>query len=208
MYNTKINLQMFADEGADNPTNGINKNSENGNAESKDAEPNKSETNKNDEKKYSDKDVDAIINKKFAAWEKKQQDAIDEAKKLADMDAQQKVEYERDQLKQELESLKSKETKNEMMSTARKMLAEKNINIPDGLLSSLVSKDAETTKANIDGFTNLFTNAVDSAVKEALKGNPPKKSDSNQPVTKEQIMKIENMVERQKAIKENINLFQ
>ena len=38
-----------------------------------------------DEKKYSDKDVNKIINRKFAEWEKKKQKEDDEAKKLAKM---------------------------------------------------------------------------------------------------------------------------
>ncbi|MGI6722575.1 MAG: capsid assembly scaffolding protein Gp46 family protein [Anaerovoracaceae bacterium] len=48
--------------------------------------------------KYTDKDVDEIVNRKRAKWQEQQQKAVDEAKKLAQMDAQQKAEYERDQL--------------------------------------------------------------------------------------------------------------
>ena len=49
--------------------------------------------------KYTDADVDEILNRKFAEWQKKQQKAVDEAQKLATMNATQKAEYERDQLK-------------------------------------------------------------------------------------------------------------
>lgn len=50
------------------------------------------------EKKYTDADVDAIIDKKFAKWQKDYESKVDEAKKLAEMTAQQKAEFERDKL--------------------------------------------------------------------------------------------------------------
>ncbi|MDY5842307.1 MAG: DUF4355 domain-containing protein, partial [Peptoniphilaceae bacterium] len=49
--------------------------------------------------KHSDEDLDRIINAKVAKLMEKQEKKISEAKKLAEMDAQQKAEYERDQFK-------------------------------------------------------------------------------------------------------------
>ena len=125
--------------------------------------------------KYTDEDVNKIIDKKFAEWQKKQQKEVDEAKKLAEMNATQKAEYERDQLKKKLEELEKQASLSEMTKTARKMLAESSINIPDELLSMMVTTDAEETKAAVDGFAKIFKEAVESAVKEKLKGEPPKK---------------------------------
>lgn len=156
--------------------------------------------------KYTDDDLDRIINKKFAEWQKKQQKAVDEAKKLAEMNATQKAEYERDQLQKELDALKKKDSLSEMTKTARKMLLDSGISVPDDVLSMLVNTDAEETKQAVDGFAKAFKDAVESAVKERLKGKPPKKGNGAK-ITKEQIFKISNPVERQKMIAENMDLF-
>lgn len=48
-----------------------------------------------------------------------------------------------------MNKLKEKDTLAEMVKTVRKMLAEDEINIPDELLSHLVSTDAEETKNTV-----------------------------------------------------------
>lgn len=143
------------------------------------------ETKANDEKKYSDKDLDDIIDKRFARWQKEQQKAVDEAKKLGEMNAQQKAEYQRDQLQKELDALKKKDALAEMSKAARKMLSESNINVPDELLSMLVTTDAESTKAAVDGFSKLFKEAVESSVKERLRGEIPKRGTGGNTVVSE-----------------------
>ena len=160
------------------------------------------------EAKYTDADVDELINQKFAEWQKKQQKAVDEAQKLATMNATQKAEYERDQLKQELDELKRQASIAEMSKTARKMLAEDGISVSDELLSMLVTTDAEETKAAVDGFSKAFTEAVESAVKERLKGEPPRKGAGGAAsMTKEAIMAIKDPELRQKAMLDNKHLF-
>ena len=159
--------------------------------------------------KYTDEDVDKLIGQKVAEWKKKEQKAVDEAKKLAEMNAQQKAEYERDQLRKQLEQYQERESLAEMTKTARKMLTDEEINVPDDLLDRLVSTDAEQTKAAVDSFAKLFKEAVQNAVKDALKGNPPKAGTGGKStVTKEQILSIKDRAERQRMITEHINLFQ
>lgn len=211
----KINLQRFADEGEDSSSEStqekdtVQKENDKSTENKKSTAKEDSSKKESDEKKYSDKDLDRIINKKFAKWKQEQDKAVDEAKKLAEMSAQEKAEYERDKFKEELEALKNERTLNEMSKTARKMLSDEGINISDELLANLVSADAEKTKTAITDFTKLFKDEVDKAVKEALKGNSPKKGSSKkEPITKEQIMAIENPLERQKLIAENMKLFE
>lgn len=161
------------------------------------------------EPKYTDEDVNKLIDQKFAEWQKKKQREVDEAQKLATMNATQKAEYERDQLKKELEELKKQASLAEMSKTARKMLAEDGITVSDELLFMLVTTDAEETKAAVDGFSKAFTEAVESAVKERLKGEPPKRGTGGgvATMTKEQIMSIKDPELRQKKMLENKNLF-
>lgn len=159
--------------------------------------------------KYTDDDVDKILSQKFAEWQKKKDKEMTEAQKLAQMDATQKAEYKAQQFEKELNELKEKNILSEMSKTARKMLAEEEINIPDELLERLVSVDAAQTKASVESFAKLFMGAVNEAVKNALKGPAPKAGIGGKTTaTKEQIMAIKNPSERQRMIAENITLFQ
>lgn len=201
----KIYLQMFAEGGE--PTQGAEPTpgtEPKGKGTEPGAEPKNEPT-----AKYTDADLDKIIGQKFAEWQKKQQKAVDEAAKLAKMDAQQKAEYERDQLQKELDALKKKDSLAEMTKTARKMLSDKGVTVNDEILSMLVNTNAEETKAAVDAFATAFTSAVEAAVKERLKGEPPKKGTGGgvAAMTKEQIMSIKDPEQRQKMILEHKHLF-
>ena len=204
----KIYLQLFADaaEGA----NG---------AGGKDggADPTGKETNQTNEPgkdgkeqpKYTDADVNKLIDQKFAEWQKKHDKSVEEAKKLAEMNATERAEHERDQLKKELEAYKRKDSLTEMTKTARKMLSDGGITVSDDLLAMMVTTDAAETKAAVDGFAKAFKEAVDVAVKEKLKGEPPKKGAAGgaAPMTKEQIAAIKDPELRQKKMLENRHLY-
>lgn len=178
-----FDLQLFADDagsgadntggaaGADDANNGADQNTDN--KQQPDTKPGA------EEKKYTDADVDKLIDKKFAEWQKKKDKEVDEAKKLADMNAQQKAEYERDKLQKELDDYKRKDALAEMSKTARKMLSDEGINVSDELLSRLVTTDATETKAAVDSFTKLFKAAVDEAVKDKARGTTPKNITNN-----------------------------
>ena len=168
---------------------------------------NNSKANEN-EKKYSDADVNALIDKKFAEWQKKKDTELGEAKKLAEMNATQKAEYERDKLQKELDILKKQSLLNDMSKTARGILRESNVDVSDELLSVLVTDNAEATKKNVDSFVQMFNSAVEIEVKNRLKGKAPKGgTKSGTTLTKEQIMKVRDSAERQKLIMENSELF-
>ena len=95
-------------------------------ANNNDQKPDKDDTR--NEKKYSDADLDKIIENKFAKWQKQQAKAVDEAKKLANMTAQERVEHERDKLKAELDALKKANAVAEMEKTARGILQTDGVN--------------------------------------------------------------------------------
>lgn len=143
-------------------------------------------------------------------WKTLADDKVSEAEKLAQMTKEERAEYKNQKLQKELDAYKKKENLTEMAKTARKMLADEEISIPDELLSHLVSDNAEDTKAAVESFVKLYKAAVQDAVKDALKGNPPKAGmgGGNHTMTKEQILAIKNPSERQRLIAENITLFQ
>ena len=139
MKKTLFNLQLFAEETAATETGS---DPETTTEQTTEQATEQKQGNKADEKKYSDKEVNDLIDKKFAEWQKKKDKEIGEAQKLATMNATQKAEYERDQLQKELDKLKRENSIAEMSKTARKILSESSINIPDELLSLMVTTDA------------------------------------------------------------------
>lgn len=187
-----FDIQLFADEPSDSAATAASgtdtKPTENNDADKQDNKPGR-ETKA--EPKYTDADLDRIIGRKFAELEKKKQKEVDEAKKLAEMNAEQKANYERDKAIEERDEairerdeLKKAASLAEMAKTARKMLADENINVSDELLAMLVTTDAEQTKTAIDNFAKLFKDSVESVVKERLRGETPRRgTGSDTPVT-------------------------
>ena len=124
------------------------------------------------------------------------------------MNATQKAEYERDQLQKELNTLREQTALAEMGKTARKMLTDEGITVSDDLLAVMVTTDAEQTKAAVDGFAKAFKEAVENAVKERLRGEPPRRGTGGAAaMTKEQILAIRDPELRQKKMLENRSLF-
>ena len=198
-------LQMFAEDPAGTDPAGADPT---GGQDPAGADPTGTEPKNEPEKKYTDEDVNRIIDRKFAEWEKKQNKEKSEADRLANMNAQQKEQYENEQLKKQGEELLRKDALRKIAAVARGMLGEKNISVSDDLIEMLISDDAEKTKSSVDSFINAFQAAVEKAVKDALKGNPPKKTSEPASITKEQIMKVKDPLERQKLIAEHMDLFQ
>lgn len=95
-----------------------------------------------EEKKYTDKDVDAIVNKRFAKWKTEQEQAVksakEEAEKLAKMNAEQKQNYEIEKLQKENEKLKQEAAKVELSRSATGILAEKGIEATQDVLDFVV----------------------------------------------------------------------
>lgn len=191
-WNQRWNLQKFAEGGdGEGDTNG----GDGGNSGDDSA-------GGDGGKKYSDEDVNKILNKKFAEWEKKQAKKISEAEKLANMTAEEQLKT----LQSELETMKKDKTRSELASAARGILAESDIQVPDNLIANLIGEDAEATKENVEAFSKAFKAAVQEGVKAALKGKTPPSGGSST-LTKEEIMNVKNLKERQKLIKENMHLF-
>ena len=141
-------------------------------------------------------------------WKTLTDDKVNEAEKLSQMTAEQKEKYRADKAEKELADLRRQIARDDMAKTARKMLSEEQITIPDEIVMNLVCEDAEKTKESVEGFAKAFKECVNAAVKEALRGNPPKAgTGGTKPVTREQIFAVKNRAERQKLIAENPQLF-
>lgn len=181
-----------------------------GEGANKDATTAQTEPKQEDNKqqpKYTDADVDEIVSKRLAKWEKQQAAKVEEAAKLAEMNAQQKAEYERDKVQKELDEYKRRDTVNAMVAESRRQLSEQGIAVSDDILARLVGETAEETKASVDAFSTAFTAAVEDAVKKQLAGKAPAAGVATKTMTKEEILAIKDPIARQAAIRDNIGLF-
>ncbi|WAX17962.1 hypothetical protein SG586P1_00007 [Streptococcus phage SG586P1] len=190
-----------------------NKNVETSNEEveskAKEAEEAKKEATEKgkQEKTFNRDELDKIMAAEKEKWKAELEAEKTQAEKLAKMNAEEKIAFERDQLKAELEALRQEKAKSDMTKTARGMLAEADVNISEDLLATLVTEEAEVTKANVDSFIKSFKEEVNKAVKEALKGKVAKKPASPGGLTKEAILSVKDRSERLRLIAENQGLF-
>lgn len=193
----KMNLQLFA-EGDNNAENNPAPGADNNSGTDDKPEP---------KAKYTDEDVNEILNKKFAEWQKKQEKKVSEAERLSKMTAEEKAAEKLKALEDKIRGYEVAAARAEMTKQARAILSDKNIHVDDALLTNLIAEDAESTKASVESFVTLFNSAVEKAVKDALKGESPKAGSAPTGMTKEQILAIPNRAERQRLMKEHKDLF-
>lgn len=154
------------------------------------------------------KAIQTAVSNAQKKWQTMTDGKVSEAEKLAQMTSEEKAEYRAKKAEQELADLKRQIALGDMAKTARKMLSEENIAVPDEIIMNLVSDDAEKTKSTVESFAKVFKEAVQAAVKESLKGNPPKAGTGGaSAVTREQILAVKDRAERQRLIAENPQLF-
>ena len=222
VFNAMMNLQLFAEGGdggsGNNPGNGGAAGGNGGTGSEDGSSGNKTmsfddflkqEGNQAEFDRRVQKAIDTAVTNAQSKWKALHDDKLSEAEKLAKMTSEERSAYRMSQLEKELNAFKEKDTLAEMSKTARKMLAEDEINIPDELLAHLVSTDAEDTKQAVQTFSKLFKDAVQDAVKDKLKGNPPKRGTGGKGnITREQILEIKNPSERQRMIAEHMDLFE
>lgn len=120
-----------------------------------DDKPKGEETGKTFSRDELAKIVAAETKKARASWEQEVEAKKEEAKKLAKMNAEEKLQHELEQKEAEIAELKRGQTLNEMKSEASKMLSGAGLPQDDELLGLIVSEDAEATKKAVAVITNF-----------------------------------------------------
>lgn len=179
-----FNLQLFAEEAATetDTSSGTETTTEQTTEQSTEQKQGSTAEKKTEEEKvFTHADFNRLFNQKYAELEQKKQKEIDEAKKLAEMNAEEKANYKANQEKERADKaeariaeLERKDALSEMSKTARRLLADEGINISDELLSVIVTPEAEATQANIKNFVTLFKAEVAKGVKAQATGTTPK----------------------------------
>ena len=198
MKQTLFNLQLFSDDATETVSDPE--------TTSEQTTEQATEQKQTSEFKYTDEDVNKLIKQKRAEWQKQQQKQTTEAERLGRMTAEERANERIKALEDKLAEAERKEARSAMTKEARAILQTANINVNDELLANLVSDDAESTQANVKSFISLFNAEVEKKVKEAYKGETPKKGGVAS-LTKEQILAVANRAERQRLINENMHLF-
>lgn len=154
------------------------------------------------------KAIQTAVSNAQKKWQTMTDGKVSEAEKLAQMTNEEKAEYRAKKAEQELADLKRQIALGNMASTARKILSDEQVSVPDEIIMNLVCEDAEKTKESVEGFAKSFKDAVATAVKEALRGTPPKAGNGGHSITKDEIMNVKDRNERRRLIAENPQLFQ
>lgn len=123
---------------------------------------------------YTDEQVNEIVKKRLARAEKEKQAAVDEAAKLAKMNADQKKDYELEKAQKERDELKSQLATYEMGKQARSMFEEAKMTVTEEDLQHVVTPEAESTKANVKWLIAHDQAVAEGVRQELLKGNTPK----------------------------------
>lgn len=163
-------------------------------------------------KTYTQEEVDRLlqsesdrrVSEALKKADKKKQEAVKEAQKLAAMNEQEKYEY---QLKQREEAIIAKEKAlalAENKNEAGKILSEKGLSL--SLVDFVVAEDADTMKANIDLLEKAFKASVKAEVEKRMGGNAPKKTVSEETLTKEKVKKM-SLGDLNKLYNENPELY-
>ena len=121
---------------------------------------------KQSEKKFTQKEVDSIVSEKLS-----------EAEKLAKMNAEQKQKYAQEKLEKELSEREAALNKRELTATAKEILSSKGL--PLELAEIVNTADADSCTASIEAIEKAFSAAVQKAVNERIKSDPPKVGNAN-----------------------------
>lgn len=123
---------------------------------------------------YTDEEVNEIVKKRLARAEKEKQAAVDEAAKLAKMNADQKKDYELEKAQKERDELKSQLATYEMGKQARSMFEDAKLTVTEDDLQHVVTPEAESTEANVKWLIAHDQAVAEGVRQELLKGSTPK----------------------------------
>lgn len=157
----------------------------------------------NDGKKYTDEDVNRMINAAYAKWAAKKDSEVSEAARLAALSAEDRAtEWEK-----KYNALHAEAERNKLVASAKDLLTTEGVTVSSAIVEYLVADTAETTMQNVKSFVKDFRKAVKDEVAKTLAGGKTPKGNGGGTLTKEDILKVQNPIERQRLIQQNINLF-
>lgn len=163
------------------------------------AEP---QNNKKDEKLFTQSELNDIIEKRLNKEKNKWKNEVDQARRLAEMSAEERAKEEFRIKQQEFEEEKAAFEREKLLVQTQKEL--NTINIPIEFADMLVKEDAESTKEAIDAFASIYNKSVEKGVNKKLRGTTPKtkQTPNKDGLDRASFMKL-SLAEQQKMAREN-----
>ena len=159
------------------------------------------EPQKQQEKLFTQEEVNNIVEKRLNKEKNKWKNEVDQAKRLAEMSAEDRAREQFKMEKAEFERQRAEFERERLLVQTQRELSTKNI--PVEFADMLVKEDAESTKAAIDSFASLYNQSVEKGVSNKMKGRPPKtKQTQSDGLDRAAFMKL-SLAEQQKMAKEN-----
>lgn len=151
------------------------------------------------------RESDRRVSEALKKAEKKNAEKVKEAQKLAQMNENEKFQYELEQREKAIaekeKALALAENKNE----ASKILADKGLSLD--LVDFVIAEDAETMNSNIRLLDKAFKDSVKREVEKRLGSSAPKKNlPPDETITKEKAKKM-SIIERQNLLTNNPDLY-
>lgn len=178
-----MNLQFFAEDTGADGSQEKQQNSESQSDNDTNTQDSENDQGSSDESSdqhtYTDEQVNEIVKKRLARAEKEKQAAVDEAAKLAKMNADQKKDYELEKAQKERDELKSQLATYEMGKQARSMFEDAKLTVTEDDLKHVVTPEAESTETNVKWLIAHDQAVAERVRQELLKGSTPLDPSSN-----------------------------
>ena len=160
------------------------------------------EPQKKQEKLFTQEELNDIIEKRLNKEKNKWKNEVDQAKRLAEMSAEERAKEEFRIQRAEFEKQRAEFERERLLVQTQREL--NTINIPIEFADMLVKEDAESTKEAIDAFAEMYNKSVEKSVSNRLKGRTPKtkQTPSNDGLDRAAFMKL-SLAEQQKIAREN-----
>lgn len=172
------------------------------------------EEQKQEVKTYTQEEVDALLQQETdrrissaqKKWEKKSQEKVKEAEKLAKLSEQERFQYELEQREKAIAEKERQMALMENKAEASKALNERGISI--ALADFVVAEDADTMMENIKMLEDEFKKSVKAEVEKRLAGNSPKKNlGDSKGMTREEFRKL-SFAKQTELLNENPDIYE
>lgn len=165
-------------------------------------------------KTYTQEEVDALLQQETdrrissaqKKWEKKSQEKVREAEKLAKLSEQERFQYELEQREKAIAEKEKQMALMENKAEASKALNERGISI--ALADFVVAEDADSMMENIKVLEEEFKKSVKAEVEKRLAGNSPKKNlGDSKGMTREEFRKL-SFARQTELLNENPDIYE
>lgn len=151
------------------------------------------------------RESDRRVSEALKKAEKKNAEKVKEAQKLAQMNENEKFQYELEQREKAIAEKEKALALAENKNTASQILADNGLSL--SLVDFVIAEDAETMNSNIRLLEKAFKDSVKREVEKRLGSSAPKKNlPPDEAITKEQAKKM-SIIERQNLLNNNPELF-